>query len=220
MKVTATLNGVKVTKEMPIRYQELGFKKYVDLAFSEDDPVKILSILVDQDEETLRKAKILNLDEVLARLSFLSKPIELRLPKEIMGYKVPKDLKFESMNRYADLQHIAASFTKDLTKEGLMKYAEVVAIYAMPNYEDATEQEKQDFIPQFYNAPCEEVMAIGNFTLMKLAALRMSTNNGYLNQGTQKSRLLLGLKALLSRMAFSIRYAIWRRKHLTEDTKS
>lgn len=124
------------------------------------------------------------------------------------------------MNRYADLQHIAASFSKELTKEGLLKYCEIVAIYAMPNYEDASEQEKQDFIVQFHNAPCEEVMAVGNFTLMKLAALKMSIGSGYQNQGTLISRLRLGLKALLSRTAFSIRFAIWKRKHLIEDTKS
>lgn len=220
MKVTASLNGVKITKELPVRYSELGFKKYVDLAFCEKDPVKILSILTEHDEQTLRKSKISNLEEVLAVMSFLNQPMVPVLPKEILGYKIPKDLKFESMNRYADLQHIAGTFEKELNKEGLLKYAEIVSIYAMPNYEDSSEQEKQNFIEQFYNAPCEEVMAIGNFTLMKLAVLRMSTVNGYQNQGTLKSRLLLGLKALLSRMAFSIRFAIWKRKHHIEEMKS
>lgn len=219
MKVTATLNGVKVTKAMPIRYKELGFRKYVDLAFCEDEPVKVLSILLEHDEETLRKAKIFNLDEVLTLMSFLKKPIELRLPKEILGYKIPRDLKFESMNRYADIQHIAESFGKDLTKEGLLQYAELVSIYAMPNYEEASDEEKQAFIEQFYNAPCEEVMAIGNFTLMKLTALRTSTSKDFQKAATLKSRSRLVLKAWLSRMAFSIRYAIWKRKLRTDETK-
>jgi hypothetical protein len=220
MKVTATLNGVKITKQLPVRYSELGFKKYVELAFSKDDPIKVLSILLDQGEETLKKAKIYNLEEVLSLMSFLRKPIELRVPKEILGYKIPKDLKFESMNRYADLQHIAGSFGKELTKESLLQYAEMVAIYAMPNYEDASEQEKQDFIEQFYNAPCEEVMAVGNFTLMKLTELRMNIGNGYRNRATLKSRLLLAFKAWLSLTAFSIRYAILKRKLHTDETKS
>ena len=220
MKFTATLNGVKVTKQIPIRYSELTFGKHVELAFCDPDPVKVLALLVDIDAELLRKVKIANLEEVLAALSFLDQPMSLPIPKEILGYKIPKDLKFESMNRYADIQTIASSFSREtFGKEDLKKYAEIVSIYAMPNYEDATEQAKQDFIQQFFNAPCEEVMAVGNFTLVKLTALKLNMPSNFQNRGTLISRLLLGFKAWRSRMAFSSRYAGWRRKLRTEGMK-
>ena len=80
MKITLELNGVKLEKDIPISWKEVTFKQFLQLLKCNDDMVKIISIFTEIEEETLRKAKIYNLDILINLLSFLKTDMTLTIP--------------------------------------------------------------------------------------------------------------------------------------------
>jgi hypothetical protein len=83
----------------------------------------------------------------------------------VSHFSIPKNLEFETIGQFQDLKAEAVQI-KDA--KSFDKYALFCAIYATNPYDY---QEAEKLVPTFINAPCEEVMAIGNFILLKLAEL-------------------------------------------------
>jgi len=105
MKVTAILNGVKVTKEIPTSWDQVTYGNFLKLTECGTDIAKIVSLFTGIDIDTLRKSKILNIEAVTGALSFLNVPMDaLDIPDKVLGYDIPKNLEFESMGQYADIQ--------------------------------------------------------------------------------------------------------------------
>lgn len=203
-----------INKSIPTRWAEVNFKNYLKLMKCGNDPVKILSVMLDIDEGTLKKAKIKNLEQVIRVLSFVSQePMNLTLPKSIAGYPLPDDLNFEVMAKFADVQTVVGSFKKD-NVDDLTKFAELCAIVAYPGEYAYKEAEK--LIPKMMEAPCEEVLAVGNFTLAKLLSLRLNTEPPSPPVNTPMRRFKLAWTAWRSNLAFTIRYALWKRKLRTK----
>lgn len=155
------------------------------------------------------------LDKLIKALSFLNSDVPLmQFPKKIQGHDVPYDIGFEQWGQYMDLKEHLDKGLKgmDLVKQ----FPLFCAIYTMKEY-DFKEAEKRAL--EFEEAPCTEVMAVGNFTLMKLIALRHNTQNSSLAGGTLLKRYRLVLKAWWTNMVFTVRFYILKRKlRLTEKS--
>ena len=205
MKITLELNGVKVEKDIPTMWKEVTFKQFLALLKCEDDIVKIVSLFTEIDEETLKKAKIYNLEIIIELLSFLKTEMDLTVPNTCLGYKIPKNLEFESIGQYQDLK-LEASTMKDNDVE---KYALFCAIYCTNPYDFKEAEKKKD---EFLNAPCGEVVAIGNFTLLKLVELSNGIKVKSPRLSTPKKRFWRALIAFQKSLAFTLRYYIWKRR--------
>jgi len=209
MKVTIELNRVKVTKDIPISWDQVNFGQFLELSEAGKDIAKILSVFTGVEAETIRKAKIHNLDSILKVISFIEKEnINSKIPDEILGHKIPQNLQFESIGQFEDLKLEAAKI-KDNTKESLMAYTKFCAIYATNPY-DYKEAEK--LAPTFLGAPCGEVVAIGNFTLLKLIESNDITLSKALQQRLHPKKWKLALIAWLARLGFTVRFYLWKRK--------
>lgn len=218
MKITIKLNGVKVVKDMPTGWDDkdrpVTYQEFLNLAEARNDRAKVLSVFTGIEPETLRKAQIVNFEVINNIISFVERDeINMTLPKEILGFKMPDNLQLETIGQFEDLK-LEASKIKDQSKESLSVYTKFCAIYATNPY-DYSEAEK--LAPQFLNAPCGEVLAIGNFTLMKLIESKDSTLAKALKPPSRLRRLKLVMIAWLKRLVFTARYYLWKRKlHLTE----
>jgi hypothetical protein len=211
MKFTITLNGVKVEKEIPIRWEDVKFKDFLEL----DGTVsKALSIFTEVEESILKKANITGLEKLISVLSFLSTDVPLfNFPKKLQGeYDVPYDIGFEQWGQYVDLK---TEMDKRLTGVDLLKqYPLFCAIYTMKDYDFKLAEKRAD---QIMNAPCTEVMAVANFILVKLAALNLNTKSNSLPEGTPLRKFRLALRSWWTNMAFMVRlYFLKKKLRLTE----
>lgn len=214
IKLTAELNGVKVEKSLPTKWEEVPFKDFIKLDTGKE--ITALSIFTGIDEPTLEKARISNLDKVINAISFLKQDLPMvKYPKKIAGYEVRQDLGFEAFGQYQDIK---AEIDKGLSGIELLKQFPVMcAIYVTTPY-DFKEAEKK--VEEMMNAPCTEVLAVGNFLLMKLIALNNSTSHASQKQLTRLKKLKLALKGWRARLAFRVRFFIFSLFHRTERRRS
>jgi hypothetical protein len=213
MKIDITLNGVTVKKDIPTSYQEMTYEHLIGLASCGEDKIKILSMFTDIPEETLRKAKINNLFVIIDSLKFLKKEVDQTLPKSIMGHSI-KDIEIESIGQYADIQDIIAKYDKDDPIGILKSYPLIVATYCVKPY-DFTKAE--ELSKELLKAPCSEVLAVANFTLVKLEELNRPTQPIFLRLVIRLSKLKRAMKNWLSRLVFTQRYYSWRNRLRTHE---
>lgn len=164
-----TLNGVKVQKDIPTKWEEVKFKDF--LLIQDNKELTALSVFTGIEPDTLKKAQITNLNSLLKAISFLRTEIPLfKYPKKILNYEIRQDLEFEAFGQYSDIKEIVESGKTgiDLIKE----YPMLCAIYTTKPYDFKVAESR---IEEFNNAPVTEVLAIGNFLLMKLIELRTTT---------------------------------------------
>ncbi len=202
-------------KELPTRWQDVSFEKFIQLSKLKSDG-EVLACILGFDPRTIRSAEIKNLEKIMAYLAFMQKQPEFDyLPKSINGYIIPQDLNFKSVGQYEDLKSIAS----DLANTGdLNHYCDMVAVYAMPNYLNASQAERNQFAKQFLKSPCTEVMAVGNFTLKKLSVLMTPSVKTYLKANTPISRLRQAMTVWLKNLVFTIRFYAWKLKHGIKGT--
>jgi len=201
-------NQEKISVEIPTSWQQVTFKQYLGLLEAGTDIVKVLSVLTGIEEELVRKAEIKNLSKVTACLHFMNKPIKYLTPNTVLGHKVATNLDTESIAQFADLQEICKGFKEDDAKHNYSLFPLIVATYAVSPY-DFKEAEKIQ--SKFLDAPCTEVLAIGNFTLVRLSALSSGIVPTSPQADTRPNRLKLALINWLQNLASSIRYYTWKR---------
>lgn len=217
MKFTATLNGKTIAKEIPTSWDPVTFRQYIDLVDVQGDPNGVLSVFTGIDAETLKRVKIVGLDQILHAISFVNVPPANVKPTSILGHRIAKDLEFETTGQFEDAKFVIDSMsltpeTKVLSKEDQLKYLDIVAIFAMPDYLDASQDKQKEFAQQFLDAPCGEVLAVGNFTLLKLIGWNLNIRPGSLNRIGPLKKLRLVIRVWLKNMVFSLRYAWLKRK--------
>lgn len=215
LKVTVSLNGVRVKKDVATSWPEVDFETSLLLADVAPNRSKALAILCKIDYEIFSRAEVTNLDSVLSYLTFLDFGVEHKLPKTILGYPLPENLDWVTTGRYEDCLSVIESFPKEeknVKTTDIKKFTEICACFCMPDYHDADEKKRQLFADQFLKAPCTEVLAIGNFIAMKL--LNMKVNGGKSSRPTLTlaRRCRLVLISWLKRWAFTVRYSSWKRK--------
>lgn len=209
MKIEIKLNNVTIEKEIPTKWAEVSFEKFLKLTSCGDDTVKIISLFTDIDEETLKKAKIANLESLISLLGFLKTEMNLTIPETCHGYKIPKNLEFETIGQYQDLKAEAMVLSQTNSFE---QYALFCAIYATNPYDYKKAEELKSV---FMQAPCTEVMAIGNFTLAKLAELMTGIKAKSLLPSIPTKKFWLVLTVWLKSLVFTARYFTWRKKLLS-----
>lgn len=211
------LNGVSVKRNIPTSWDDVSFKAFLDLESCGNDEAKMLALFTGLDESTVRKAQVKEgIDVILSALSFLRKPDYNRpVPAKILGYTIPKNLQFESMDQYADVKQIVDKGL--LGRELLGKYPEFCAIYATKPYVPEQADAK---ISEFLNAPCTEVLAVGNFTFLKLIELSQTTPKSSHKLLTALKNWKLALKLWWIRLASTVRFYIWKRKQDIKEAKS
>jgi hypothetical protein len=218
MKVHPSLDGKPLEPfEIPVRWPEVDFEMFLKLQGVQVVPSKILSVITGLDEPTIARCQIVGLNSIISALSFMNPttgtPMSNALPKSILGHEIPKDLTFQQTGRYEDALTVAASIPEKPTKEDLMKYLRICAIWTMPNYIESTIAEKDEFEKKFLKAPCEEVMAIGNFTLVKCLLLSRGSEKLYPLADTRLNKWRLALKVFRIKLAFMARYYGWKARH-------
>lgn len=196
--------------ECPGHWGEVTFKQFLALAEAGDDTAKILSVFSGIDSETIRKAKLKNVDVVLDHISFIhSTKMNLEIPSKILGFKVPDNLELETIGQFEDSKLI---FRECPEGDELRRYPELVGTFVNPNYLEASDKEKDEFGKKFWHAPCEEVMAIGNFFLVKLIASRQNLKKTFRPRNTLLRRFRQALISYRARMGFMVRFYLWKRK--------
>jgi hypothetical protein len=219
MQTTITINGIPVKRDIPEGYHQVKFGQFVEVAKSPKDTNTILSIITGIDVETIKKAKITNIEDVILALAFFNKDAELKVPDTCLGYKIPKDLGFECVAQYEDLQlHLNECREKKVTDVELMaSYPLYCAVYACSQKYGTYDWAKvEEMAPEFMNAPATEVLAIGNFTLLKLIGLKLGIKNNAPKPPIQVKRWKLVLKAWVMSLVLPVRLRIWKRRHLTK----
>jgi hypothetical protein len=232
MKVTIIINGKSIEKEVPTAWGEpdnfVPFWQFVDLEKCSDpetkvlDKTKVLSLFTGIDHETLLKAKIKAFDNVMVNgLSFLGTEPKVTIPEKLLGYTMPKNLEFEQVQQYVDLQNYIKESRDKSPSDQLRQYTLYCAVYACSQkYGKYDWKLVEEMAPEFLNAPCTEVMGIGHFTLMRLIASKQSTKPTSPPQNTLLKKLGLVLKSWRLRLAFSLHWIIWSKKLGVKPTKS
>lgn len=200
--------------EIPTRWEDITFEMFLRLAVVKSESER-LSVLLGMDEGKIRSARIRGFEQVLSALSFMDREAPLiEVPKKILGYEVPANLELEQVGRYEDLKLIMATFPEGdkLPVESLAKYADMCGVIFQPDYMDSDDKKKEEFAKRFMGAPCLEVLAIGNFLLWKLIALRMGIKNPSPKSNTPLRRFRLALTAWRKHLAFTVRFYFWKRK--------
>lgn len=208
MKATFTLNGVKTQCNLPVCWEEVTFRQLLGYQNAKD-AADVLSVFTGIDAETLRKAKIPQLQTLLAVLSFLStQKIDYILPKEILGYRIKDNLEIEEIQRYADLENIIKEF-KDGDLKNLEKYPLMVATYVVEpyNYKDA-----ENLAPAFLDAPAMEVLAVGNFMQVNISVLKSITPTIVRLAALPRNNWKQGMRNFIVRSAFSVSLYFLKRR--------
>jgi hypothetical protein len=216
MKVSILINKHEHKRDIPLSYDHVSFGDFLKLDECGTDKVKVMSLFWRLDYETLCKAKIKNMDEVLSKLKFLDKPMvlpDVKSIKELYGYPLPTNLEWEETQQYLDLKACVAE-SKDLTpKQQLERYTLYCAVYACKHWTGSYSIEAAEKLaPVFLNAPCTEVMAVGNFTLLRLIGLNLNTNPASQKAGSRMQRFRLALKGWAIRMGSISRWTIWLKR--------
>lgn len=237
MKVSIYINGKENQREIPINWDQVKFRQFLALETCGDDIIKVIALFTGVDYDTLLKAKIKNLDEIIAVLGFLKKPMEEVIPVTIMGYHVPKKLEFEQTQMYLDLKNSWSESRQLSAIEQLEKYTLYCAVYTCMQKDaewcgklieelhifDSRQAEellegRYDFRKadkmkdEFLEAPCTEVMGIGNFTLLRLIALNANINLNSQKPSTRIKRFKLAFKIYRLRMAQALRSLTWKKR--------
>lgn len=216
MTVYITIAGKRTPKEIPTAYDQLSFSRFLELSPAIGNPSKILSILTGVEEEIINRSVIENLSEVLQILSFLNYDMIHVLPQKIIvegkEYPIPKDLEFKTIAQYEDLKAIMNKFGSD-NLENAKLYPSLIATYCVDYSVLGAWKMAEDLAPKLFDLPCTEVMAIGNFTLVKLIALKGNVKPHFPLVGIQASKFKLAMIVWLKRLAFTIRYYLWKSRH-------
>lgn len=208
--LTITRNEIKEHLEIdiPTSWLQVTFRQFCGLADCKGDLIKIVALFTKLDEELIRKAQIHNLNHVTACLSFLTSELKYVVPSTILGIKIPTNLETESIAQYSDLQTVIGSFKQEDSRFNYSQFPLIVATYAVDPY-DFEKAEKMQNI--FYDAPCTEVLAVGNFTLAKLGALSQGILPTCPQGDTLVNRLRLALGDWLKNLVSILRYYLWKR---------
>lgn len=210
MEFTFELNGVKKKVEIPTDWDQVKYRQLLELGDAHKE-LTAVSVFTGIDEETLRKSNVQGLDKLIAALTFLKYEVPMtQFPKRLLstnswiGYKVEQNLEFEP---YAVFLDIKEEVEKPLTgMERLKQYPLICAIYITKPYDH---KKAEAVAEQLLEAPCTEVLALGNFLLMKLIALNSTINQTSLGRLTLLKRLKLALKGWRTRLAFRVRFFIF-----------
>jgi hypothetical protein len=208
-----------INKFFPTRWDEVPFHQFLDIDDCGDDYVKLFALFTGLEEEVVRKASIEKLDDVIEMLGFLKTKVPTPLPKTICGYTIPKDLGFETVGQFSDLREDLKNSNNLTPRQTIEKYTLYCAIYACKEKFGEYDWKKAESMrDEFMNAPVTEVLAVGNFTLLKLIALKNNTRPNFQPRHTLRTKLKRAFLAFRLRTAFMALSFISKLRQPTERT--
>jgi hypothetical protein len=209
MKIQIKLNGILVSREIPTSWNQVNFKMFLELQKCKSDFVKVMALFTGIEEKIIREAKIINLDDIILAVGFLKNEPVNSVPESILSYKIPKDLGYESIAQFEDIKDTLKKSSEMTIEQHLDNYPLYCAIYACNPYDWKKAEEMKDL---FLNAPCQEVLGIGNFTLAKLIGLNFNTGQGFHPLVILLRNFRLALTVWRLRLAFIVRSFTWKKK--------
>jgi hypothetical protein len=213
MKVSIYINGKENLREIPINWDQVKFRQFLALETCGDDIIKAIAMFTGVDYETICKSKIKNLDEAIATLAFLKKQPEPIIPLKILNYPIPKNLEFEQVQMYLDLKEYVKESRQLSAIEQLERYTLYCAVYAcVAKHEKYDWKLAEEMKDEFLEAPCTEVMGIGNFTLLRLIGLNLNINLNSQKPNTRIKKFRLALKSYRLRLAQLLRSLTWKKR--------
>jgi hypothetical protein len=206
--------------DIPTSWDQVTFRKFLELDKVGSDITKVIALLLDIEHATLLKAKIFDMDKVIAVLGFLNSPAQAFIPTSICGYPVPKDLAFEEVQQFVDLKAYLAETKGKTGIEQLSQYPVYCAVYACKHRYGSYDFKKAELLSElFFNAPCTEVLGIGNFTLLRLAGLNLNIAASSRPPLTLMQKFKLVLISWRKISVHMQRWFLWRKK-LVGQTKN
>jgi hypothetical protein len=213
MIYTFIINGKETKKDVPVQWADVSFQAFLHLEKCGDDIIKVISFFTGIEYDILLKCKIPMFDDLVSKLKFLNEKIEPVVPKSCLGYTIPKDLEYESVGQYKDLKDYVKEAVQLIPSEQFSKYTTYCAVYACKaKHGDYDFQKAEAMADEFLNAPCPEVIGIGNFTLLRLTALTMHINPSYQAPLSRMKKFKLALTAWLKTLVPMAPWFIWRKK--------
>lgn len=217
MKIQIAHNKLRYDRNFPTCWDQVNYGQFLDLADCVTDEVKIFTVFTGIPAEIIKKAKITGLDSVIAVLGFLRTPPVQIMPKTILGYPLPADLGFETLDQYTDLKDDLDKSGELKGKDALVKYPLYCAIYACKaKYGEYDWKLAESMADEFLKAPAPEVLAIGNFTLAKLIGLNLNIDPASRKKITRMRRYRLVLKAWVQNMATTVRSNLWPKRTIQQ----
>ena len=213
MKVSIYTNGKEHKRDIPISWDQVNFKDFLALEYCGDDIVKVIALLTRMDYEVLLKSKIANMDQVIAILGFLKQPPKPYVPNKLLIYDIPKDLAFEQVQMYVDLKNYINASHESTPQDKLKSYTLYCAVYSCIQKHGKYDWKLAEAMAdEFLQAPCTEVMGVGNFTLVKLIGLNLNINPDSLKANTLVKKFKLVLKSWRKTSVHLERWFSWRKR--------
>lgn len=209
--ITAKVNGKKVKIETS--YDELSFDKYLKLLSAKDDPAELISVLIDIPADTIRKAAMPGLENVIRAIQFMKTPAAIdEHPTKLGEWTLPEDITFETVGQYETMIRKTNEAVKmdDLIEQTKM-LANYAAIYCQPlNGEEYDDEKAEWLVPKIMQMPCLEVMSAGNFFHAKCLSMQSGLSMSYLRKNIPMRKSRPGLKRLARRSGFTRLWTILR----------
>lgn len=182
VKKGSTLNGksIKITSS----WDEMLFKQYLRILKLKDDNVELISILSGVDYETVKKAKITGLDNLMYLTRFLQTPPQFPdKPSYIGPYKLPLnskgvfDIQFESLAQFEDMRQVMGKVEAGVYAH-TEAYATYCAIYLQKLRDGEYDGDKaMQIVTEVMSYPASDVIVAGGFFFVKLQSLLNGTRS-------------------------------------------
>jgi hypothetical protein len=173
---TIELNGVKVNKEIPTTWNEVTFEQYLKILKVNTNEAEFLSVFTEIEPETIKKAKIKGLENLLLALDFLKDaPDWTHKPEVFMGMPMPNDITFEALGPYIDCRSILFDVQAKGLPEFVEAYAKYCAIYLQAIDTDWTgydHDKAMQYVREILKQPAGEVVGLGSFFISKFLTLK------------------------------------------------
>jgi hypothetical protein len=213
IKIKITISSLTYEKDIPTSWDEVTYRQFLEMYDCGEDYAKLISLFTGIEVEKLRKAKIFNFDKVLEILQFLSTKPADAVPPKILKYTIPKNLEFETIGQFEDLKKEIENSKSLSPFEQMQRYPLYCATYACSQeFGEYDWRHAERIAPYFLNAPALEVLAVGNFTLVKLIGLKFSIKTDFQRPLTPLQRWTLVFRLWVKRMVSSVHWFIWKRK--------
>lgn len=218
--ITIISNGKPGKHNLATEWADVSFRQFLDLEKCGSDIIKVIALFTGIEYNTLLKAKIVDMDQVIAMLGFLNSPAQPFIPTSICGYPVPKDLAFEEVKMFVDLKAYLAENKDKTPQEQLALYPVYCGVYACKHrYNEYDFQLAEKLSEVFFNAPCTEVLGIGNFTLLRLTGLNLNIAANSRQPLTLMKKFKLVLKTWRKISVHMERWFSWK-KRLADPPKN
>lgn len=180
-KTGSTLNGKPIT--ITDSWDKMTFAQYLRILKLKDDTVELISILSSLDYDTVKKANISGMDNMLYMASFINTPpvFDYENVTHIGPHKLPLnskgvfDIQFESLPQFEDMRQVFTKLEKGVYAH-TEAYATYCAIYAQKLRDGEYDGDKAlAMVPEVMTYPASHIITAGSFFFVKLTSLLNGT---------------------------------------------